>query len=133
MDAVELEGAMSSVLGFRLDVLCEENKNLSWDVDGSWSIDNVKEKIEEMEGTHPKQQRLYYEGEELTRGDWCLFDLKEKWSLEDIVVSMEMKTHWLDTISKPMTTFQRDLARSRSRSRSQSRALSDLGNENCIF
>ena len=131
MDAVELEDAMSSVFGFRLDVLCEENRNLSWDVDGSWSIDNVKEKTEEMEGTHVSQQRLFYEGEELTRGDWCLFGLKENWSLEDIVVSMEMKTHWLDTISKPMTTFQRDLARSRSRSRSP--VPSDLGNEDCIF
>ena len=106
----------SSVLTFRLNIVCEEDKNISWDVDGSWTIDNVKAKIQDMEGIHPDQQRLFYEGEEIRRGESCLFDLKEFWYECEVVLNISMEIMWLD----PMTTRERDEARSRSRSRSRS-------------
>ena len=116
----------SSVLTFRLDVLCD-GCAVSWMADGSWSIDDVKAKLEEMEGTHPDQQMLYFEGKLLQHNNWCLFDLKPYWDESDVVVSLEMEIMWLPC----MTTMERDEARSRSRTRSP--VPSDLGNENCIF
>ena len=118
----------STVLGFRLDVLCEENRSVSWDVDGSWSIDNVKAKIQEIEGTAVSQQKLFYEGEEIRRGDYCLFDLKSMWSESDVVLKIQMKVEWRLPCR---STFERDEGRSRSRTRSP--VPSDSGNENCIF
>ena len=122
-----------TVLAFRLEVLCEgEGHAVSWMVDGSWSILDVKDKIYELEGTHPDQQKLFWKEEELTRNDDCLFDLKHHWDSSDTLLVLEMRISW----RSPMSTKERDEGRSRSRSRTpeaRSPVPSDLENENCIF
>ena len=104
-----------TVLAFRLDVLCEEGRVLTVEADGSWSIDNVKAKIQDLEGTLPSQQMLYFEGLLLTYGNCCLYDLRPYWdeSLSMVILEMEMEIMWL-----PSTTKERDEARSRWISRS---------------
>ena len=102
---------METVLAFRLDVLCE-GRAVSWMADGSWSIDNVKAKIQELEGTHPDQQQLLYEAKVLRNSD-CLFDLKHHWDSSEEVVVLEMRIVW----RLPSSTRERDEARSRSPSR----------------
>jgi len=131
---------------FRLNVVCED-KDISFVVDGSWSIDNVKAKIQEMEGTSPDQQRLYYGGV-LLPDTHCLFDVfdgdgprelvwKEVWldvEASDTIANMnEQYRRAFDTRKRmsrprsvtpsptrttPMTTRQRDDARAACRSRS---------------
>ena len=98
---------------FRLNIVCEEDKDISFDVDGSWSIDDVKAKIQDMEGTHPDQQQLCYEKKVLRNSD-CLFDLKHHWDESEDVVVLELVVLW----RLPSTTKERDLARSRSPPRS---------------
>ena len=124
------ESLSSTVLAFRLDVLCEV-KVISFIVDGSWSISDVKSKIHEIEGTAAQQQQLCYEGKVLRNSD-CLFDLKHHWDSSTEVV-LEMRIVWRLPCA---STRERDEARSRSPSReafARSPVPSDLENENCIF
>ena len=113
----------STVLAFRLDVLCE-GKVISFIVDGSWSISEVKSKIHEIEGTAAVQQQLCYEKKVLRNSD-CLFDLKHHWDSSDAEVVLEMRIVWRLPCA---STRERE-----SRSRTRSPVPSDLGNENCIF
>ena len=53
---------------FRLNIVCEEGKNISFDVDGSWSIDNVKAKIQDKAGVPAYHQRLTLGGTQLEDG-----------------------------------------------------------------
>ena len=118
-----------------LTVIFEDGKTITLDVDGSWSIDNVKEMIQDKTGTHPSQQLLSFNGQQLEDGNWCLYDLRPYWEkdVEDLELFCEVL--WLT----PMSTAERDASRSRSRSPRRDDELlwranfSDLGNENCIF
>ena len=120
---------------FRLNVEVRgENKAISFIVDVSWTMADVKAKLEDMEGTAASQQQLFYEGVLVSRNEHCLFDLKAHWGSMDTLLVLEMRISW----RSPMSTRERDEARSRSRSPRRDELLwranfSDLGNENCIF
>ena len=99
----------------------EEDDTITLEVDGSYTMDNIKEIIYDKTGTAPEQLKLFYEGNEVRDTD-MMYDLEHFWPEDgqkvDIVMCCEVL--WL-------------LPAERSRSRSRSPRRSDLENENCIF
>ena len=133
MDTMETMETMETNIKLTIIVDDKDYKNITLEVDGSYTMDNIKEMIQEKTGTAPRQQKLYYDGKEVRDTD-IVYDLKYFWEEDGKEVDIEMCccVVWL----LPMTTAERDASRSRSPRRELLlwRAnFSDLGNENCIF